>query len=59
MSEERKPPAERLTPAEHVTELWEAMVVAMMKAMDVDRETAERQLRKMMREGLRRDAGDE
>jgi hypothetical protein len=43
------------TPAEHVGELWEAMIVAMMKAMDIDHAAAEKLLRKKMREGLRLD----
>lgn len=43
------------TPAEHVGDLWEAMVIALMKATGDDREKAEAFLRKKMREGLRLD----
>ena len=46
--------SERIAPAELVNEMWEAMVVALMKALDVDRVTAEERLRKWMREGLAR-----
>jgi hypothetical protein len=46
--------SERIAPAELVNEMWEAMVVALMKALDVDRVAAEEKLRKWMREGLAR-----